>query len=133
AWRCQVVWRAASVVTSRRSHSLGWRGPFFGLTPGVLAGRTGGGSYSWALSTRREISRTRAAPQTWASRRTAKPLSPTTWLVRWGCQRRMRRTSPSVRSGAVRWDFPSLALVAGVQVGIARNGRAQRRRLQGMG
>ena len=38
--RCQVVWPAASVVASRRSHSLGWRGPFFGLTPGVLAGRT---------------------------------------------------------------------------------------------
>src|SRR3954471_10644025 len=69
--RCQAVWPAASVVASRRSHSLGWRGPFCGLTPGVLAGRTGGGSYSWALSTRREISRTRATPQTWAA-----PLAP---------------------------------------------------------
>ena len=45
----------------------------------------------------------------------------------------MRRTSPSVRSGAVRCGFPSLALIAGVKVGIARNGRAQRRRLQGTG
>jgi hypothetical protein len=63
----------------------------------------------------------------------AKLLSPTTWMDRWGCRRRMRRTSTAVRSGAVRCRLPSLVLVAGVKVGMARHGKAQRRRHQGTG